>query len=127
MRKRIVTSVCLILTAIAFWQSGSAHRQPGSGSPSAAPPRAFLDQYCADCHNDQLRTGSMTLTELDPAHPDRSAELAEKVIRKLRVGLMPPPGMPRPSPAEAEAFVSAMVRGIDQAAAGRPSPGRPAP
>ena len=61
----------------------SVHAQTGG---------AFLDQYCAYCHNDQLKTGNMSLSKLDAEHPERNAELAEKVIRKVRTGLMPPPG-----------------------------------
>src|SRR5947207_15918546 len=55
----------------------------------------FVQQYCAGCHNDRLQTGGMSLSKLDLTHPDRTPELAEKVIRKVRVGLMPPAGLPR--------------------------------
>src|SRR5204863_7904375 len=51
---------------------------------------AFVKQYCAGCHNDTQKSGGMTLTSLDMAHPEQNGELAEKVIRKLRAGLMPP-------------------------------------
>src|ERR1043166_305617 len=46
--------------------------------------RAFLAQYCTTCHNDTAKTGGMTLTSLDLTHPDQTAELAEKLIKKLR-------------------------------------------
>jgi hypothetical protein len=91
-----------------------------------AAQRAFLNQYCAYCHNDQTKSGGMTLTRLDLAHMPRSADLAEKVIRKVRVGLMPPAGMPRPKPAVISSFAASLERAVDQAAALHPNPGRPA-
>jgi hypothetical protein len=92
----------------------------------SASSRSLANQYCAGCHNDKLKSGSMTLTQLDFDHPEQSAELAEKIIRKLRVGMMPPPGMPRPDAAALKAFAAALENGIDEAAAAHPNPGRPA-
>src|SRR5215510_14272403 len=51
---------------------------------------AFVKQYCAGCHNETVKSGGMTLTSLDMAHPELNGELAEKMIRKLRAGMMPP-------------------------------------
>jgi hypothetical protein len=68
----------------------------------------------------------MTLSALNLAHPIESRELAEKVIRKLRAGLMPPPGVPRPDQATLRTLASFIENGIDQAAAVHPNPGRPA-
>jgi hypothetical protein len=55
-----------------------------------------------------------------------STDLGEKIIRKVRVGMMPPPGMPRPSADASKAFVASLETVIDQAAATHPNPGRPA-
>ncbi|HYL76923.1 MAG TPA: DUF1592 domain-containing protein [Bryobacteraceae bacterium] len=87
---------------------------------------SLVKQYCAGCHNDQVKAGSMSLAKFDPSHPDQSAELAENVIRKLRAGLMPPPGLPRPDRTAVTSFVTSLEAGIDQAAAAHPNPGRPA-
>ena len=92
----------------------------------ASPERAFVNQYCAGCHNDKLKSGNMTLTKLDFAHPARNAELAEKVIHMAGVGLMPPPGMPRPKPEAFHTFLAALENGVDRAEAAHPNPGRPA-
>ena len=52
-------------------------------------------------------------------------EIFEQVIRKLRGGLMPPPGEPRPDAEEAHALVVALERYLDETAAARgPEPGR---
>jgi hypothetical protein len=86
--------------------------------------KAFISQYCSGCHNDQAKTGGMTLTSLDLVHPAQTAELAEKVIKKLTTGLMPPAGSSRrPNRETALAFVDALEAQIDSAAVLRPNPG----
>ena len=106
--------------------AGAAAAQTAGSAPRATPPKAVVDQYCSGCHNDKVRSGEMTLTKLDLAHPEQSAELAEKVIRKVRAGMMPPAGLPRPTPAAALGFVQSIEAGLDQAALAHPNPGRPA-
>jgi hypothetical protein len=93
---------------------------------TTASQRAFLNQYCAYCHNDKLKPGGMTITALDLDHIGRTAAIAEKVIHMLRAGMMPPPGMPRPPAAKIGAFGTSLETRIDQAAALHPNPGRPA-
>jgi hypothetical protein len=117
----IIGSLLLLAPATSYTQSAAAAR---FATPAAQ--HAFLNQYCAYCHNDQTKSGSMSLTSLDLSHITRSADLAEKVIRKVRVGLMPPPGMPRPKPAVIKAFAESLENAVDQAAALHPNPGRPA-
>ena len=56
----------------------------------------MVGQYCVVCHSDRLLTGNLTLQGFDVAEATADTEKAEKMIRKLRLGMMPPPGMPRP-------------------------------
>ena len=49
----------------------------------------LLSEYCLSCHNDRLKTGGLTLEQLDIDRPEASPEVWEKVIRKLRAGMMP--------------------------------------
>ncbi|MBZ5625847.1 MAG: DUF1592 domain-containing protein [Acidobacteriia bacterium] len=116
----------LLLSGMAVLWAASAHGQTAARLPSATSPRALLNQYCTGCHNDKLKSGNMTLTRLDLARPGQNAELAEKVIRKLRAGMMPPAGLPRPDAAATKAFLTSLENAIDQAAALHPNPGRPA-
>jgi hypothetical protein len=51
------------------------------------------------CHNAKLKTANLLLDELDIAHLGDHAEIGEKVVRKLRAGMMPPAGMRRPDQA----------------------------
>jgi hypothetical protein len=118
----------LALAVTAFGQAPAAVPGMASGQAdtlSYESQRALVDQYCFYCHDDDLRTGGLTLTELDLEHVERSAELAEKVIRKLRGGVMPPLGQPRPDARTIKAFASSLEAAIDQAAAAQPNPGRP--
>ncbi len=87
--------------------------------------RAMVDEYCAGCHNDALMAGGFSWTELDVASPHENAEQAEKVIRKLRAGMMPPVGAPRPGTTELKALASALEMRVDEAAAASPHIGVP--
>ena len=86
---------------------------------------AMADKYCAGCHNDKTKSGGMSLANVDFANPAKHAEQLEKISVKVRSGMMPPVGMPRPDAATAKAFVAEMESGIDKAAAASPNPGRP--
>ena len=78
---------------------------------------SVVQRYCVVCHNEQLLTGNLSLRDFDVADPVSDAETAEKMIRKLRLGMMPPPGMPRPSPDTLQLLISALESEIDRAAA----------
>jgi mono/diheme cytochrome c family protein len=90
-----------------------------------APSRALLDQYCVTCHSDGARQGDLSLEQIDLSRPSAHAETLEKVVRKLRAGLMPPPRRPRPDESTVTAFVTGLEAAIDLAAASTPNPGRP--
>ena len=120
MRKLAVCCWAALFAVATVW--GQAVSKP----PAVSSPQTIANQYCAYCHNDKLKTGGMTLTKLDWPHPGQSAELSEKVIRMVRAGMMPPPGMPRPKPEALKAFVGSLESSIDQAAVVHPNPGRPA-
>jgi uncharacterized protein DUF1592/uncharacterized protein DUF1588/uncharacterized protein DUF1587/uncharacterized protein DUF1585/uncharacterized protein DUF1595 len=90
-----------------------------------AQTKAALDQYCVPCHNARLKTGGLVL---DIASLDRvSADPAtwEKVVRKLRLGVMPPLGARRPEPATYDRMIASLESELDGAAVARPYPGRP--
>ena len=95
-------------------------------SSTVSPQRAFLNQNCGMCHNDKLKTGGLTMSKVDVAHPEQTAEIAEKIVRYLQAGLMPPAGMPRPNAEAQKAFVTSIQSSLDQVAAAHPNPGRPA-
>ncbi len=90
---------------------------------------ALVKQYCATCHNDRNKNNAagLSLQGFDAAkigHDADVAETAEKMIRKLRSGMMPPSGSRRPDAAMLTALASSMEARLDQAAALNPNPGR---
>jgi hypothetical protein len=95
-------------------------------APNAAEQWAMLDRYCEGCHNDAERAGELALDRLDPSRMHADAAVWEKVIRKLRGGLMPPPGEPRPPAERLDAFVGFLEESLDTAARTAPNPGVPA-
>jgi mono/diheme cytochrome c family protein len=82
----------------------------------AASQRALVDRYCVTCHNAKLKTANLLLDGLDLARLGDHAETGEKVVRKLRAGLMPPTGMPRPDPATLESLIRWMESELDRRA-----------
>jgi cytochrome c551/c552 len=91
---------------------------------SGQEPQALLDQYCVTCHNAKLKTGGLALDKLDLQHVDANAESWEKVVRKLRAGLMPPAGALRPDRRALDGLAGAVEGALDHAAAANPNPGR---
>jgi hypothetical protein len=95
--------------------------------PRHTPPAALdgvIQQYCVICHNDGALTGNLSLQQFEVAAAPRNPQVAEKMIRKLRAEMMPPPGMPRPAGDTLRMLVETLERTIDQAAASAPNPGR---
>ena len=97
-------------------------RQPVE--PGSSPHAAVVGKYCVTCHNDKSRTGGLSLEHLDLTDVPKSAETWEKAIRKLRVGMMPPPGMPRPARAQLDGLAAYLETELDRAAVATPRPGR---
>jgi len=101
-------------------------RAQAPASMSVASQQAVVKQYCAGCHNDRLKSGGFSFGAFDLAHPEQNAEQSEKVIRKLRAGMMPPAGMPRPDAATLINFAASIENSVDVVALKNPNPGRPA-
>ena len=89
---------------------------PVQNLPDVTAQRKMLDQYCVGCHNEDDRVADLLLDKLDIAHLGDHGELGEKIVRKLRAGLMPPSGMPRPTPAAMESLIRSMESQLDKAA-----------
>jgi cytochrome c5 len=100
--------------AVASGQSGRT-KSPAAAL-DAATQRALVDQYCVTCHNAKLKTANLLLDRLDLAHLEAHAEIGEKVVRKLRAGMMPPTGIRRPDPATLGSLVRWMENELDRGA-----------
>ncbi|MDE2982874.1 MAG: DUF1592 domain-containing protein [Gemmatimonadota bacterium] len=84
---------------------------------------AVVQRYCARCHNERLLRGNLTLEEFVVEAAHERAPTAEKMIRKLRAGMMPPPGQRRPSPDTLRALVETLETVVDREAARDRNPG----
>jgi len=101
--------------------NGFAHGSAGAVGDEALT--AVVQRNCVACHNDQILTAGLSLQEFDVGAAPEQAEIAEKVIHKLRAGMMPPPGVPRPSGDTLDILVETLERHIDGRAASDPNPG----
>jgi mono/diheme cytochrome c family protein len=97
--------------------------QQKSVPANAASGRALLDKYCVTCHNARLKTANLTFDKMDLAHVSDDGAVWEKAVRKLRGGMMPPPGAPRPDLTAVDSFVTWLESSLDQAAVANPNPG----
>ncbi len=113
MRTRLLIIGCVVLGSAAIISGQTAHSAPAS---DAAAQRAVVDKYCVGCHNAKLKTANLMLDQLDLAHLSDHAEIGEKVVRKLRAGMMPPTGMPRPDRAVLDSLVAGMENELDKSA-----------
>jgi hypothetical protein len=121
----------LLWTGVVVYGQRDGARAPAT-APASAPSassdqRALIDRYCVTCHNERLKARNATpiaLDTLDVTNVPAHAEEWEKVIAKLRAGLMPPAGMPRPDKTMLDGLSGWLETQIDRAAAASPNPGR---
>src|SRR5215831_1172875 len=118
MRQKVAVASLAILFALAAFAQ-TRRPQPQTAAVSAETQRAILDQYCVTCHNDRTKRANLTLEKLDLTTAGDHAELWEKVVRKLRAGVMPPPGMRRPPLNEYEGLRDWLENEMDRKAAAR--------
>ena len=126
MKNRLLIVGALWLGAVTgvFPQSaGSGATNPAA--PSVSAPRDVIATYCTSCHNQRLKTAGLTLDSINVDDVAGSAEIWEKVVRKVRGGLMPPAGARQPDAPTRDAFVTSIEAELDRAWAAHPSPGRP--
>ena len=118
-------TVTLALLVVAGTYSGSWGKL--AAQTVAAPDHAALTEvvqrYCQGCHNDRMLTGNLSLEGFDVAHAADAAATAEKMIRKLRANMMPPPGMRRPPAEMLVALTETLESVVDTDAKENPDPG----
>ncbi len=113
--------------AILMLPGGSSLPAPPSAQAyGAAPdtiPQMIVNQVCTNCHNDTRVLGNLSLERFEVEMAHLEAETAEKMVRKLRAGMMPPPGIRRPAPEDLLELAETLEARVDAAAADRPDPG----
>jgi mono/diheme cytochrome c family protein len=131
-RSRAVSLVAVLLVVGVV---GAVRVTAGAQAPSPARPAssaaahpdygAVVTKYCVTCHNQRLKTAGLALDTLDISNPAAGADMWERAVRKMRIGMMPPQSAPRPDAGTQAALVSYLTDSLDQAAVARPNPGRP--
>ena len=117
---RLVSAAVLGVLVIASATLGAGQApapavRPIRSSSPPAPDSGFLTKYCITCHNPRAKTGGLSLDADGLAHVGTDVEMWEKVVRKLRTGMMPPIGMPRPDAAAIAGFATALEARLDAA------------
>jgi hypothetical protein len=121
MRRSYYLSALLVLSGglalLATRTFGQAPGKTNAPVKTSAPVDdghgAMLDTYCADCHNKTVKAAGIAFETLDLKHPEANADLWEKVLRKLRGRLMPPPGNPQPPQADIDEFTRWLESKLD--------------
>jgi hypothetical protein len=82
-----------------------------------------VQKYCFDCHNVEDWAGGVAFDTMSAGEVPQDAKIWEQAVRKLRGGMMPPPGHKRPDPATVNNLVSYLETTLDEAST-HPNPGR---
>src|SRR5215831_4564107 len=114
---RALINTGLIVGSLALLLTSTLGQQPASSQ------QELVNKYCVTCHNERAKTGGIVLEKMDATHPESNAELWEKVIRKVRAGLMPPSGANRPERVVLENFRATLESSIDRTTSAKPNPG----
>jgi mono/diheme cytochrome c family protein len=125
---RYVTGAILAAcVTVAAWgattgRSASSGTHPTAG---ASVPRnwGLLDKYCVECHNTVDWAGGIAFDALSPDALADDAQTWEKAVRKMRTGMMPPAGKPRPPRAQLDGFASELESRLDKVSYEHPRPG----
>ena len=118
-----------VLVALLAPTPVSAGQGPAAAAYDAASAEALVQRYCLACHTAAREARGLVpvaFERLDAADLGADAAVWERIVRKLRLGMMPPAGRPRPDAEVRERFLGWLEDGLDAAAAERPDPGRPA-
>jgi len=123
--RRVLAALFLMMLGATAVSSQSSHSSlQSSHASSAFAPSAVVNEYCIFCHSKEQKTAGVVLEGLDFSQIGSNAPVLERVLRKVRTGEMPPPGMPRPDAALAGTFTNWLVEALDRDSAAHPNPGR---
>src|SRR5215216_6335037 len=124
-RPIVLAALTTVWMAVSAWHSTEAAGDTQVAAASSFASQQIVSTYCITCHNDKLKTGGLVLDRPELADVAAHADVWEKVIRKVRTGMMPPAGSPRPNSGERDALLASLVSTLDAAARVTPNPGRP--
>ncbi len=95
----------------------TSHAATAAEDMTAADPdhaqAGLIEQYCVKCHNYEDYAGGVEFEVFDPDAAYDNAKITERMLKKLRAGMMPPAGKPRPDFATMQAFATMLEKNID--------------
>src|SRR5688572_589782 len=118
-----LTAIAAVVRADSQSARPVAAAAPATTEKTTGTQKALIDQYCVTCHNNRVKTANLSLEGMDLTRVGDHAEVWEKVVRKLRAGVMPPPDVRRPPLAEYEGLRDWLESQLDRHAATRSNPG----
>jgi hypothetical protein len=129
MNRRLTISLTAILILLAglivSGQSTAQSPRPASPAvaaskpatpPSYAAPQTVLNDYCVECHNKTAKTANLAIDALNIARVQDNVHEWEKIVRKLRAGMMPPAGQERPDDETYMALITWLENELDRTA-----------
>ena len=138
--KRVRGAVGFVVAALVAVSAAGTARAQAPATAEAGRPRvanevpqasvatpaaqAVVERTCRRCHNDRLRAGNLSLADFEVERAVEQAAVAERMVRKLRAGLMPPAGVRRPDESVLTGLAEALETRLDAAAEANPNPGR---
>jgi hypothetical protein len=117
-----VAALVWCVSPFAAAQSNVGPRFRGAGTAADLDREGLVARYCVSCHNEKTKTGGLALDVVSRGSVRDHAPVWEEVLRKLRAGAMPPPGMPRPDTPATAALIGTLAAELDRAPR---DPGRP--
>ena len=111
-------AVAVAAVIVAVQGHAGAQRPPqaaGTVAAAVAAAKSSSSRYCVTCHSDRAQAGGLTLAGLDIEQPGTAAVTWEKAVRKLRTGMMPPAGAPRPDRATLDRLAAHLESVLDKA------------
>ncbi len=99
--------------------------QNSAAAPAVVDHHAVVQRYCIGCHNQRTKSGGLALDVMDYTNLPAGAAVWEKSLKKIRVGMMPPPGASQPDAATRAELASWITTTLDRAGMEKPNPGRP--
>src|SRR5688572_803351 len=124
----IIGAMLFVLVAPKAVRAMPSEQQSAPVPGSESGGRTLVSRYCVVCHNERnkARVFGFVLSDVDPSKAAEHPEVWEKVLKKMRGGLMPPSGSPRPTRADELHFMASLEAQLDRATEGNPDPGRTA-
>ncbi|HVQ63545.1 MAG TPA: DUF1592 domain-containing protein, partial [Terriglobia bacterium] len=94
----LMAGTALSMVLAVSGQTPQRTAQPGAApaAKAVAAQQAIFDEYCMECHSKSARNGNLSIEDLNLSNVADHRKEWEKIVKKLRAGMMPPAGQERP-------------------------------